>query len=141
MKKISNFRKKLLWLFLLLVLVLIYPFEATVVPRQRVLVVTEDWHPIAGARVRQSWQNYSIEADGHEEDVLTDENGRVTLPPRINRASLAWRLFRPVANIITQGIHAGFGTYAKVSELGGGTERRDAAPVESQAGDVVFRRR
>lgn len=74
----SVFKKKRLWVLLLVMaVVLLSPFKSTVAPSQRVLVVTEDWRPIQGVRVRQIWQDYSVEAVGHEEDVPTDENGRV----------------------------------------------------------------
>jgi hypothetical protein len=136
-------RGKKFWaLVALLVLVFLYPFESTIVPPQRVLVVTEDWKPVQGALVRQNWQNYSMEADGHEEDLPTDENGRVFFPRRTARASLLWRIYRPIANIVTQGVHASFGVQTDTIPLGDvwvkpvGQNR-----VEAHPGEIVFRRR
>jgi hypothetical protein len=141
-KKNSAFRGRRRWIFLLVVgIALLYPFESTVVREQNVLVVTEDWGPVEGARVRQTWQDYSIEGDGHEEDLLTDQQGRVSFPRRTIRANLAWRLVRPVINILTQGIHASFGVRTTTSDLGGGMEKHDATKIEARTGELVFRRR
>jgi hypothetical protein len=138
----SALKTKRFWVSLLVLgVVLLYPVKSTVVPEQNVLVVAEDWRPIEGARVRQSWQHYSIEADGHEEDMFTDKNGRVSFPRRTIRANLAWRIVRPVVNILTQGIHASFGVHTNTSELGGGLEGQNSAKVESRPGELVFRRR
>ncbi len=138
----SLLKTKRRWIFLLvLAVVLLYPFKSTVVPEQNVVVATEDWRPIEGARVRQSWQNYSIEGDGHEEDVFTDNNGRVSFPRRTIRASLAWRVVGPVVNVITQGVHASFGVRTNTSDIGGGLEKQDSVRIEARAGELVFRRR
>ncbi len=141
-KRIPTFQKKRLWIVLLVLAVAFcFPFDTTVVPPRTVLVVTEDWRPIQGVRVRQIWQNYSIESSGHEEDIPTNENGRVSFPRRTVRASLLWRLFRPIVNILTQGVHAGFGvqtqtfTVDNMDEKPAGQEK-----VEAQPGDIVFRR-
>ena len=134
-------RKKFWALVVLLVAVFLYRFESTTVPPQSVLVVTEDWKPVQGALVRQSWQNYSVEADGHEEDLPTDETGRVSFPRRTVRASLLWRIYRPVANILTQGIHASFGVQTETLPLGDVTAKPVGQKmVAAQPGDIVFRR-
>lgn len=142
-KEDSTFTKrKKVWALIVLGTFLLYPFQSTTVPSQSVLVVTEDWRPVQGAGVRQSWQNYSIEAYGHEEDLLTDADGRVSFPRRTVRASLLRRALRPVANVITQGVHAGFGVHTDIIPLGD----MDVKPVghktvDARPGDLVFRRR
>ena len=139
----SVLKKKRLWVFLLVMaVVLFYPFKSTVVPSQRVLVVTEDWRPIQGVRVRQIWQNYSVEAVGHEEDAPTDENGRVFFPRRTVRASLLWRAVRPIVNILTQGVHASFGVQTDMFTVDNMDEKpAGQKKVEAQPGDIVFRQR
>jgi hypothetical protein len=134
----SKLRNKKLWTLLLLGGLVLYPFKTMIVSSQNVLVVTEASSPIQGVLVRQSWQNYSVETRGHEEDKLTDENGRVSFPSRTVRANLLWRAFRPVANVVGQGIHAGFGIHTDMIVLGDGTIRADKK-VEAQVGDVLFR--
>ena len=67
-------KTKKFWALAVLAVVLLYPFQSTVVNRTSVLVVTEDSKLVQGARVRQSWQHYSLESEGHEEDLLTNES-------------------------------------------------------------------
>jgi hypothetical protein len=79
MQATSLSKRKWITLILLTVAgVVLYPFKSTVVPSQRVLVTTNDKHPISNALVRQIWQDYSLERYGHEEDLPTDAHGRVT---------------------------------------------------------------
>jgi len=141
--KNSAFKRKRLWAFLFMVaIVLLCPFRSTVVPEQKVLVVTEGWRPIPGVRVRQIWQNYSVEVVGHEEDIPTDENGRVSFPRRTVRANLLWRVVRPILNILSQGVHASFGVQTDMFPLGEVTEKPAGQKrVEAQPGDIVFRPR
>jgi hypothetical protein len=131
---------KKLFILLLLVAILIYPFETTVVPPQNVLVVTQDGRPVFEARVRQIWQNYSVESTGHEEDLSTDSEGRIYFPRRTVRASLLWRAIRPVANIAGQGVHASFGVHTDMFPLGDlVAEPIDGRKVEPQPGDIVYK--
>jgi hypothetical protein len=132
-----------LWAFILvLAVVLLYPFKSTVVPEQNVLVVTEDWRPIQGIEVRQIWQNYSLEADGHEEGVRTDESGRVTLPHRTIRASVLRRIVHPAWNILRQGVHASFGVHTDLLVLGDVKENQlGQQAVKAKPGDIVYRLR
>ena len=127
---------------MLLGITVLYPFETTVVPSKSVLVVTEDWKPIQHTAVRQSWQDYSLESTGHEEDLKTDENGRVTFPRRAIRASVVRRIAHPIWNILRQGVHAGFGVHTDMFPLPEVTEKPiGAKPVEARPGDVIFRPR
>ena len=60
-------RKLVALIVVILAVLLLYPLKKTVVPEQRVLVVTKEMHPIRNAMVRQSWQDYSLERYSHEE--------------------------------------------------------------------------
>jgi hypothetical protein len=130
-------------LSILLVLgtILIYPFETTVAPPKDVLVVTHDGTPIFEARVRQSWQNYSVESEGHEEELITDSEGRIRFPRRTVRASLLWRVIRPVANVLGQGVHASFGIQTDIYLLGDlSAEPMNGKKVEPRPGEIVFKK-
>jgi len=128
----------LIAIVVLLAALLFYPFKKTLVPEQRVLVVTKDMHPIRNAMVRQSWQDYSLERYGHEEDLFTDSNGRVTLPVRTIRAPLLSRVFGPLASIAGQGVHASFGVHTHVIvSPNDGTTSTDV--VRPQPGEIVYR--
>ena len=120
--------------------ILLFPFETTVVPEQQVLVVNEDMRPIKGALVRQIWQHYSLEREGHEEDVRTDQSGRLTFPRRTIRASLFRRTLGPGMNVLTKGVHASFGVHTDMLQLGGGTLTSEG-PVEPRQGEIVYRLR
>ena len=120
--------------------VLAYPYETTVVPEQRALFVTNDMHPIKDALIRQSWQHYSLESEGHEEDLPTDSHGRVTFPKRTIRAPLIWRALGPLADIAGLGVHASFGVHTDmfpVPNTGGIVISAEVA--QPQPGDHVFR--
>ena len=120
--------------------VLAYPYETTVVPEQRALFVTNDMHPIKDALIRQSWQHYSLESKGHEEDLPTDSHGRVTFPKRTIRVPLIWRALGPLAAIAGQGAHASFGVHTDmfpVPNTGGIVISAEVA--QPQPGDHVFR--
>lgn len=118
MQAASLSKRKWITLILLTVAgVILYPFKSTVVPSQRVLVTTNDKHPISNALVRQIWQHYSLERYGHEEDLPTDAHGRVTFPTRTIRAPLIWRVLGPLAGIAGQGVHASFGVHTNMFPL------------------------
>ena len=129
------------WVIALLVMaiVLLYPFKTTVVPETRVLVVTDDMHPVKDALVRQSWKNYSLEHQGHEQDLLTDAHGRITFPTRTIRAPLIWRILGPVASIAGQGVHASFGVHTDMFPLPNSGTVVLAEVAQPQPGEHVFR--
>jgi hypothetical protein len=134
----SSRRKAVIAIVVLLAALFLYPFKKTLVTEQRVLVVTNDMHPIRNAMVRQRWQDYSLERYGHEEDLFTDSNGRVTLQIRTIRAPLLWRLFGPLASIAGQGVHASFGVHTHViASPNDGTASTDV--VRPQPGEIVYR--
>jgi len=134
----SSTRKWVIVIIVMLTVLLLCPFKKTLVPEQRVLVVTKDMHPIRNAMVRQSWQDYSLERYGHEEDLPTDTHGRATFPTRSIRAPLVWRLLGPLASIAGQGVHASFGVHTQMipSPNNGTTSTEFAQP---QPGEIVYR--
>jgi hypothetical protein len=119
-------KRKWVIVFIVMVLLLLYPIKTTVVPEQHVLFVTDDMHPIRGALIRQSWQNYLLEREGHEEDLPTDAHGRVTFPIRTMRAPLVLRALGPLASVAGQGVHASFCVHT------------DMFPVPSSGGTIVY---
>jgi hypothetical protein len=71
--------------------------------------------------VRLSWQDYSGETEGHEEDLLTGENGYVVFTARTFRASGLRRLVGTILSA-RAGVHASFGPHAFVFAFGQGFE-------------------
>ncbi len=132
-------RKWVIVMLASLAILVLYPFKITVVPEKRVLVMTNDMHPVRGALVRQSWQNYSLERQGHEEDLPTDAHGRVTFPTRTIRAPSVWRLLGPLASIAGQGLHAGFGVHTDMFPLPNTGTEVSSEIARPQPGEIVFR--
>ena len=132
-------QRKTVWIVIIFGVILLYPLETTVLPPQNVLVVTEDWRPIQGVTVRQIWQHYSLESRGHEQDLKTDQGGRVVFPRRSIRASVLRRTLHPFWNILTEGVHASFGVYTDMFTVNGATERRIGdKKVQARPDEVVF---
>jgi hypothetical protein len=121
-----------------IVVLMLYPFKKTLVPEQHVLVTTKDMHPIVNVLVRQSWQDYSLESAGHEEDLTTNTHGRVTFPTRTLRAPLIWRLLGPLASIAGQGIHASFGVHTYMSPMANKDSRVSPEVVQRGPEDVWY---
>ena len=117
-------QQKRLWLRILLTgllgaaLIILYPYKSVVCPAWQIQVVTETGKPLKGAFVRQHWQDYSVESDGHEQDAYTDENGYVSFPERTIKASLLSRGLGAISNTLSQGIHASYGPHAFVAAYG-----------------------
>jgi hypothetical protein len=72
--------------------ILLYPFQTTVVPEWRVRVVDESGNSMIGMTVKEGWEHSSIESHRHEQDLTTDNHGSVTFPRRTIRANLLWRI-------------------------------------------------
>jgi hypothetical protein len=92
----------------LLVLVLV-PFPTTTVPEWRIQYVDAKGQPLAGLSVQQTWQNYSIESGANYMRLQTDMQGYATFPKHTAWAPMLMRIFHPVANVVSTGVHASFG--------------------------------
>ena len=99
---------------LLVLIVLLYPFQTTIVPRWRVHVIDESGARVSGINVTEHWQHYLIESEGHEEARQTDETGVVDFPARKVRASLVTRFIDVIFNLLGEGKKARFGPYASL---------------------------
>jgi len=119
---------------------LLYPFQKTIVPAENVVVINEEGRPFQYATVRQSWKDYSLEFEGHEEDRPTDASGRVQFPARTIRANIFRRIAYPIWVIMRQGVHASFGVHSDVFPLPDATSKPlGNEKVEPQPGEIVFR--
>jgi len=113
-----NFRRRKLLLilfFAVLGAIALYPWKTIVVPEWRVRIVDQSGVPLAHTGVREIWQHYDIESKGHEQDLVTDNEGYVTFPERTVRGPLAVRIVRKIIN--TFGPHRGAGPDAFVVVL------------------------
>ena len=76
-------RRLLLFGIVIVVAVLAYwlvPASVLAAPQWEVVVVDEQGKPVEGITVRETWQNYSVEMEGHEADRQTDASGHATFP-------------------------------------------------------------
>jgi hypothetical protein len=129
-----------------LIVVLLVPYECTVVPAWRIRVVDESGELVRGVTVRQHWQHYAVEDYGHEAELQTDENGYVVFPQRTIKTNGFSLVFGSLGNILENPIHGdGFLPDAHVVVFGwdrgyvdGGTWYSIFSPMPSQ---IVVRRR
>jgi hypothetical protein len=98
--------------------IFVYPFKSLQAPSWEVSVVDASNNPVSGARVRESYQDYSAEFKGNESDLVTDFTGKVTFPARTLRANVLKRI-AVVFSSATAGFHASFGPHATVFVFGG----------------------
>ncbi len=99
---------------LVALIILIYPFQTTVVPEWNLSIRDDDGRPIGFVNVTEHWQHYLLESYGHEEIKQTDEQGRVVFPARLMRASLARRGITTISNLWRDGRSARLGPYASI---------------------------
>jgi len=111
---VKRWRAPIAGALLFLLLVLIFPFQSTIVPRWRLHVVDETGTQIAGINVTEHWQHYLLESEGHEELRRTDESGVADFPARTIRAGIASRLIRKVVSFAREGDHARYDPYASM---------------------------
>jgi hypothetical protein len=93
----------------------VYPFESLRAPTS---VVDASNTPVNGARVRESYQDYSAEFKGGEAEFDHGFHRKVTFPARTLRANLLKR-FVVVLSSAMAGAHASFGPHASIFVFGG----------------------
>lgn len=100
---------------LLLVLVLlVYPFESVVAPEWKLRVLDDAGAPVVRINVTEHWQHYLLETTGHEERMRTGDDGMVAFPSRSLRASLVRRGVAAVGNLWRHGRKARFSPHVAV---------------------------
>jgi hypothetical protein len=124
-------------------LVAFYPFKGTVVPLWRIQVVDASGNPISNMPVAQEWQNHSTEQEDHWDESITDEDGYVTFPERLERASLGQRMIVAVGNAPWI-VHASWGPHSFILVLAGPDYLNDVASYHGSQpppSRVVLRRK
>jgi hypothetical protein len=108
--------KSTLGLVILVVIVLLFPFETTVVPEWTIHVLDEHGNSVPRVSLRETWKHYSFESAGHEQDLSTNDAGDVVFPLRTAKASLLVRIVGTTLNTINP--HGDTGPSASVYVLG-----------------------
>jgi hypothetical protein len=135
--------RRRLWPWIILSILfagMLFPFETTVVPQWKARVVDEKGNLIKMIGVREVWQHYSIESEGHEEDSVTDNDGYVEFPQRKIRANLLSRIGRPLVNLLN--VHSSSGASAYLIVLGDDstiTTHNTYSPGEPPPTEVVLK--
>jgi hypothetical protein len=99
---------------------LLLPVGTVTVPAWRLKLVDAREQPLANLDVRQSWIDFSIDAqsaDPDEESRATDAEGVVAFPARVRWSSLAVRLWRPVETDLSSFRHRRDGRYTRLAPL------------------------
>jgi hypothetical protein len=91
---------------LLVLLLLFYPFQTTIVPEWSLKVVDEEGAPVRAVNVTEHWQHFLLEASSHEEMRRVQDNGAVSFPERTIRASLVRRGMATIGRIKQDGWRA-----------------------------------
>lgn len=105
-------------------LLLLYPYETTVVPPWNIRVTDELGGPVAKAIVSEHWRHHSIETQGHDEARTTNDEGYVWFPRRTVRASLAFRIIGRA--VVLLNVHGESGPKASAIVLGPYLTSRDS---------------
>jgi hypothetical protein len=106
-------------LFVFGLLLMVYPYESSVVPAVRIQVLDVEGKPASNVLIKQEWLHFSIESNKNIQYSRTDDWGYVSFPERTARAPFIWRLFSTLSNLLTQGgLHASFGGYSRVTAYG-----------------------
>lgn len=79
---------------------LLYPWETTIVPEWKLQVRDESAKPVPGVLVSEWWGDSSIESAQHCEDQLSDSNGYLSFPARTVSASLLERFIKKAINLM-----------------------------------------
>ncbi|HEX7772177.1 MAG TPA: hypothetical protein VF435_07120 [Pyrinomonadaceae bacterium] len=104
----------------LLLVVLLYPIETTVVPIWKIRVIDEHGTGYEGIRIVEFWKHYSLELQDGEngEERWTDGSGVVEFPRRTIRLSILSRLARTSITGLLRYLHGSTGIHAYVMATG-----------------------
>lgn len=97
-------------------ILVVIPFDITVVPEWKLRVVDQSGHGLRGNRVRESWCHYTLENQSHEEELLSDGDGNVQFPRRTIRTNLVTWAAKLAVGVLK--VHSSFGPSASVSYFG-----------------------
>jgi hypothetical protein len=93
---------------------ILYPFKTTIVPQWRIHVLDETGAPVRAISVTEHWQHYTLEAQGREEILKTDETGWVDFPERTVRGNVISRLAGTIQSFVRRGANGRLGPYASI---------------------------
>jgi hypothetical protein len=90
----------------------LYPRQETVAPDWHINVTDDSGRPLAGIKITEVWQDYTVERNSHEDSHVTDADGHLVFTRHAMRVPAIWRIFGAARNIVSEGAHASFGPLA-----------------------------
>ena len=115
---IMNRRRLVILIVIAVMFAALLPISTLTAPEWSVCVLDESGNPAANVLVRESYENYSAEFEGNEEDLYTDTKGCVFFLPKRVRSSLLKR-FGAIISSAMSGAHASFGPHSNVTAFQG----------------------
>jgi hypothetical protein len=113
--------------------------DTVTVPMWSIQFVDQLNRPLVGLKVMQSWQNYSLEDDGHHAFGTTDERGIAIFPERRLRTSKLRQVVGPLMSFLFGGgIHASYGPDSSLWPACG-LDDKDTAIIVMRDGDLPTR--
>ena len=125
MPKPRQISSHLFYGFCAIVLIFICPIPSARAPVWDVTVMDQAGNPLPNVLVRESYQNYSAETIGHEEDRYTDAQGDVHFAAKRIYAPFRIRLAVTAFSVLG-GAHASFGPHSYVTAFSGANTGDDA---------------
>jgi hypothetical protein len=86
-------------------LILLFPFQITIVPEWQARVVNESHEPLKRVTVAEYWRYSVVSCQGKNENSITDDYGFVKFPKRTVRIPILLRMLRPVIQTLGCGLH------------------------------------
>lgn len=97
----------------LVVVVLLVPVPKLVVRQWSVRVLDTNGSPVSGIQVSLDWENNTFRITGGTESY-TDSDGKVVFGNQRSYGPIAYWGAKAISNVVGFGVHAGFGTAARV---------------------------
>jgi hypothetical protein len=105
--------KKILLLLMVAILTfLLWPVERVIAPEWRIELRDPDNKSLSDVRLRQTWQDYTVQKSSSEEDRSSDGSGVVVFPLRTissSRLGIFWGAVRQGPNV-----HASYGPHSYI---------------------------
>jgi hypothetical protein len=98
----------------------LYPAQVTVVPPYTVRVLDADGLPFRGIRVKQSWQEFSVQSGWRDDALTANGEGYARFPARHVRASVSKKVIGCIHQFREYGAHASCGSQYDIT-AGDGT--------------------
>jgi hypothetical protein len=132
-----SIRSKIVAVAVAILVAAFIPLPQTVAAAWTITALDAARRPLTGVTVREVWQQYSFEDSSHEEDRLTDTNGKVQFPRRTYWTSIGSRFLGCVRQIGSGGVHASCGPHSFLVAFGNGIDTMDWADLSQEDGTTA----